>query len=148
MEKSWMNDSLHSLVCLYHSADVLQVTWQRLYEDNSIENLATYSKRFGEQVNDPYQERIIFTEASLHSTSITVRNLTWADESCYVCSFNAYPEGSKRHQTCLKVQGRITTLLFRFWWLSIISSYFLQECPKSKLRCMRPLMTLRTKTGK
>lgn len=85
--------------------DVLQVTWQRLYEDNSIENLATYSKRFGEQVNDPYQGKILFTEASLHSTSITVRNLTWADESCYVCSFNAYPGGSKRHQTCLKVQG-------------------------------------------
>uniref|UniRef100_A0A8C6WPU9 CD80-like immunoglobulin C2-set domain-containing protein n=1 Tax=Neogobius melanostomus TaxID=47308 RepID=A0A8C6WPU9_9GOBI len=73
-------------VSLYDSADVLQVTWQRLYEDNSIENLATYNKRFGEQ-------------ASLRSTSITVKNLTWTDESCYVCSFNAYPQGSKRHQT-------------------------------------------------
>ncbi|XP_055019203.1 OX-2 membrane glycoprotein-like isoform X3 [Boleophthalmus pectinirostris] len=85
--------------------DVLQVTWQRVFKDNPIENLATYSKRFGEQVNDPYKGKILFTEASLHSSSITVRNLTWADESCYVCSFNAYPSGSKRHQTCLKVQG-------------------------------------------
>uniref|UniRef100_A0A8C6UC06 Ig-like domain-containing protein n=1 Tax=Neogobius melanostomus TaxID=47308 RepID=A0A8C6UC06_9GOBI len=86
-------------VSLYDSAGVLQVTWQRLYEDNSIENLATYNKRFGEQVNNPYVGKIVFTEASLRSTSITVKNLTWTDESCYVCSFNAYPQGSKRHQT-------------------------------------------------
>uniref|UniRef100_A0A8C6UK18 Ig-like domain-containing protein n=1 Tax=Neogobius melanostomus TaxID=47308 RepID=A0A8C6UK18_9GOBI len=53
--------------------------------------------------------KIVFTEASLRSTSITVKNLTWTDESCYVCSFNAYPQGSKRHQTCLKVSN---TFLF------------------------------------
>ncbi|XP_072298105.1 uncharacterized protein [Eucyclogobius newberryi] len=85
--------------------DVLQVTWQRLFKDNSIENLATYSKRFGEQVNEPYKGKILLSEGSLQSSSITVRNVTWADESCYVCSFNAYPGGSKRHQTCLTVQG-------------------------------------------
>uniref|UniRef100_A0A3B3ZRR2 Ig-like domain-containing protein n=1 Tax=Periophthalmus magnuspinnatus TaxID=409849 RepID=A0A3B3ZRR2_9GOBI len=77
----------------FHPTDVLQVTWQRLYADNSIENLATYSKRFGEQVNDPYKGKIRFTRASLRSSSITVANLTWADESCYVCLFNAYPSG-------------------------------------------------------
>ncbi|CAL1598407.1 unnamed protein product [Knipowitschia caucasica] len=85
--------------------DVLQVTWQRLYKDNSIENLATYSKRFGEQVNDPYKGKIAFTETSLQFSSITVRNVTWEDEGCYLCSFNAYPGGSKRHKTCLKVEG-------------------------------------------
>lgn len=85
--------------------DVVQVTWQRVSEDNHIENLASYSKRFGERVNDPYRGKINFTEASLHSTTISVKNLTWADESCYVCLFNAYPSGSKRHQACLKVQG-------------------------------------------
>uniref|UniRef100_A0A3Q1GIL7 Ig-like domain-containing protein n=1 Tax=Acanthochromis polyacanthus TaxID=80966 RepID=A0A3Q1GIL7_9TELE len=84
---------------------VLQVTWQRLYADESIENLATYSKRFGEQVNDPYRRKVIFTEASLSSTSITLKNVTWEDESCYICSFNVYPDGSKRRQICLKVQG-------------------------------------------
>uniref|UniRef100_A0A8C6UEQ1 Ig-like domain-containing protein n=1 Tax=Neogobius melanostomus TaxID=47308 RepID=A0A8C6UEQ1_9GOBI len=71
--------------------------------------MATYNKRFGEQVNNPYVGKIVFTEASLRSTSITVKNLTWTDESCYVCSFNAYPQGSKRHQTCLKVNN---TFLF------------------------------------
>ncbi|XP_068446860.1 OX-2 membrane glycoprotein-like [Clinocottus analis] len=86
-------------------AGVLQVTWQRLFKEESVENLASYSKRFGEQVNDPHKGRVIFTEASLGSTSITLRNVTWADESCYICSFNKFPEGSKRKQTCLTVRG-------------------------------------------
>ncbi|KAM6892982.1 nectin-3-like [Lycodopsis pacificus] len=84
---------------------VLQVTWQKLSNEEVIENLATYSKRFGQQVNDPYRGKVIFTEASLSSTSITLRNVTWGDESCYICSFNVYPDGSKRKQTCLTVQG-------------------------------------------
>lgn len=84
---------------------VLQVTWQRLAKDEHVENLATYSKRFGQQVNEPYQGKMVFTEASLSSTVIKVKNVTWADESCYICSFNAYPDGSKRRQSCLKVKG-------------------------------------------
>lgn len=94
-------------LCVVFPTGVLQVTWQRLFKDDSIENLATYSKRFGQQVNEPYQGKVMFTEASLHSTSISLRNVTWEDESCYICSFNAYPEGSKRKQTCLKVQGKL-----------------------------------------
>ncbi|XP_011604552.2 OX-2 membrane glycoprotein-like isoform X2 [Takifugu rubripes] len=84
---------------------VLQVTWQRLAKDERVENLATYSKRFGQQVNEPYQGKMVFTEASLSSTVIKVKNVTWEDESCYICSFNAYPDGSKRRQSCLKVKG-------------------------------------------
>ncbi|XP_062417434.1 T-cell surface protein tactile-like isoform X1 [Pungitius pungitius] len=85
---------------------VLQVTWQRVFKEKFVENLATYSERFGQQVNDPHAGKVIFTEASLRSTSITLRNVTWGDESCYVCSFNVYPDGSKRQQTCLTVQGQ------------------------------------------
>lgn len=84
---------------------VLQVTWQRQYKDSSVKSLATYSTRFGQQVNEPYQDKVIFTEASLNSTSITLKNVTWEDDSCYICSFNFYPDGSKRKQTCLTVQG-------------------------------------------
>ncbi|KAM3585562.1 uncharacterized protein V6R79_020995 [Siganus canaliculatus] len=91
--------------CAANLTGVLQVTWQRLFKDESIENLATYSNRFGQQVNDPHQEKVIFTEASLNSTSITLKNVKWEDESCYICSFNVYPDGSKRKQTCLTVQG-------------------------------------------
>ncbi|CAB1327502.1 unnamed protein product [Coregonus sp. 'balchen'] len=84
---------------------VLQVTWQRLFKDDSVENLATYSKRFGAQIIDPHRGKVVFTEASLDSTSITVKNVTWADEACYICSFNVYPSGSRRKQKCLTVQG-------------------------------------------
>uniref|UniRef100_A0A674BQC3 OX-2 membrane glycoprotein-like n=1 Tax=Salmo trutta TaxID=8032 RepID=A0A674BQC3_SALTR len=86
------------------STGVLQVTWQRLFKDDSVENLATYSKRFGAQIIDPHRGKVVFTEASLNSTSITVKNVTWADEACYICSFNVYPSGSRRKQTCLTVQ--------------------------------------------
>ncbi|XP_041822312.1 OX-2 membrane glycoprotein-like [Chelmon rostratus] len=95
----------HYRCTLANPTGVLQVTWQRLFKDESIENLATYSKRFGQQVNEPYQGKVIFTEASLSSTSITLKNITWEDDSCYICSFNVYPDGSKRKQTCLTVQG-------------------------------------------
>lgn len=93
---------------------MLQVTWQRLFSDESIENLATYSKKFGQQVNEPYKGKVIFTEASLSSTSITLTNVTWGDESCYICSFNVYPDGSKRRQTCLTVEGKSLTFSSQF----------------------------------
>uniref|UniRef100_A0A8C6Q5B8 Immunoglobulin V-set domain-containing protein n=1 Tax=Nothobranchius furzeri TaxID=105023 RepID=A0A8C6Q5B8_NOTFU len=67
--------------------------------------LATFSKQFGEQVNEPYRGKLSFTEKSLNSSSITLRNVTWEDEGCYVCAFNVFPEGSKRKQFCLTVQG-------------------------------------------
>uniref|UniRef100_A0A674BRR7 Ig-like domain-containing protein n=1 Tax=Salmo trutta TaxID=8032 RepID=A0A674BRR7_SALTR len=87
------------------STGVLQVTWQRLFKDDSVENLATYSKRFGAQIIDPHRGKVVFTEASLNSSSITVKNVTWADESCYKCLFNAYPEGAISGRTCLQVKS-------------------------------------------
>ncbi|XP_035263839.1 OX-2 membrane glycoprotein-like isoform X1 [Anguilla anguilla] len=84
---------------------VSQVTWQRLLKDNTVENLATFSKRFGAKVMDPHVSRIDFMEASLNSTSIIIKNVTLADDACYICSFNVYPSGSIRKQTCLTVQG-------------------------------------------
>uniref|UniRef100_A0A8C8H4S0 Ig-like domain-containing protein n=1 Tax=Oncorhynchus tshawytscha TaxID=74940 RepID=A0A8C8H4S0_ONCTS len=85
---------------------VLQVTWQRLFKDDSVENLATYSKRFGAQIIDPHRGKVVFTEASLNSTSITVKNVTWADESCYKCLFNTFPEGAISGTTCPHVNGK------------------------------------------
>lgn len=120
---------------VYLSTGVLQVTWQRSFKDEHIENLATYSKRFGQQVNEPYQGKIVFTEASLSSTAIMVKNVTWRDESCYICSFNVYPGGSKRRQTCLRVKGKFSfissdtgkctlTSLSRIWnTLNLIPDY-------------------------
>ncbi|CAG5933216.1 unnamed protein product [Menidia menidia] len=84
---------------------VLQVTWQRIFDDKSVENLATYSRRFGQQVTELYRGKLVFTEASLNTTAITLRNVTWEDEACYICSFNVYPDGSKRNKMCLHVEG-------------------------------------------
>uniref|UniRef100_A0A667WJW9 Immunoglobulin V-set domain-containing protein n=1 Tax=Myripristis murdjan TaxID=586833 RepID=A0A667WJW9_9TELE len=67
--------------------------------------MATYSEQFGTQVNGPFQGKVVFSEASFSSTSITLKNVTWTDEACYICSFNAYPDGSKGQQICLTVQG-------------------------------------------
>ncbi|XP_076579758.1 nectin-1-like [Chaetodon auriga] len=101
----------HYTCSLLNPTGVRQVTWQRRFKDESTENLATYSNQFGQQVNEPYQGKVIFTQASLSSTSITLRNVTWEDDSCYICSFNVYPDGSKETQTCLTVQGisQVTT---------------------------------------
>lgn len=83
-----------------------QVTWQKLSKNNAVQNLASYSERFGEQVNGPFQGKISFGKATLSLSSITLKNVTWEDEGCYICSFNVFPDGSKRKQACLEVQGK------------------------------------------
>lgn len=88
---------------------VRQVTWQRSFKDESIENLATFSSRFGQEVNAAYQGKVEFTRAALNSTSIRLRSVSWEDESCYICLFNMYPDGSKRKHTCLTVTGESLT---------------------------------------
>uniref|UniRef100_A0A672FFN3 Ig-like domain-containing protein n=1 Tax=Salarias fasciatus TaxID=181472 RepID=A0A672FFN3_SALFA len=99
--------SIHPKVCVkgipYKAAP--SACLLRLFSDQSVENLATFSPRFGRQVNEPYGGKVFFTEAALNSTAITVRDVTWQDESCYVCSFNVFPDGSRGRQTCLTVQG-------------------------------------------
>uniref|UniRef100_A0AAY4AIV7 Ig-like domain-containing protein n=1 Tax=Denticeps clupeoides TaxID=299321 RepID=A0AAY4AIV7_9TELE len=70
---------------------VRQVTWQRLLPDDSLQNLATYSERFGQQI---VEAKVFLAEASLRATTIVVRNASLEDEACYICSFNSYPGGS------------------------------------------------------
>uniref|UniRef100_A0A8C9TV28 Ig-like domain-containing protein n=1 Tax=Scleropages formosus TaxID=113540 RepID=A0A8C9TV28_SCLFO len=81
-----------------------QITWQRVRKNNSIQDLATYSKMYGENVMEP---KVVFMEASLNSSSIIVRNVSVEDEACYVCTFHVYPSGSVRKQTCLTVHGTL-----------------------------------------
>ncbi|XP_061551490.1 nectin-4-like isoform X2 [Phycodurus eques] len=90
---------------LHDQKGVQQVTWQRRLRDHSVENLASYSRRFGQHVNEPYREKAVLTETSLSSASLTLKNVTWADEFCYICIFNIYPGESKRKQICLTVHG-------------------------------------------
>uniref|UniRef100_A0A3P9KH96 CD80-like immunoglobulin C2-set domain-containing protein n=1 Tax=Oryzias latipes TaxID=8090 RepID=A0A3P9KH96_ORYLA len=67
--------------------------------------MATFSHRFGQEVNAVYRGKVEFTRAALNSTAIRLRSASWEDESCYICLFHIYPEGSKRRHTCLKVTG-------------------------------------------
>uniref|UniRef100_A0A096M3P3 OX-2 membrane glycoprotein-like n=1 Tax=Poecilia formosa TaxID=48698 RepID=A0A096M3P3_POEFO len=96
---------------LANPTGVLQVTWQRGLRPESLENMATYNKPVGEQINEPFKGKVILSNSSLSSSSITLKNVTWADENCYVCSFNVYPDGSKRKQICLKVEGELVRSL-------------------------------------
>ncbi|XP_039462537.1 OX-2 membrane glycoprotein-like isoform X2 [Oreochromis aureus] len=87
---------------LLETKDVLQVTWQKISNDVQ-ENVATYSKYFGQRVNDGFTDKVEFVYTGLQNCSIVIRNVTEQDEGCYRCLFNTYPEGSFIGRTCLQV---------------------------------------------
>ncbi|KAL4656581.1 hypothetical protein GN956_G3753 [Arapaima gigas] len=90
---------------LSESRGVRQVTWLRLRSSGSVDSLASYSPHHGAAVSEQFLGRVLLTEVTLHSTSITLQNVTLEDEGCYICTFNIYPGGSTRKQTCLTVWG-------------------------------------------
>ncbi|KAK0139076.1 Nectin-4 [Merluccius polli] len=80
------------------AADIVQVSLLRRKG-----TVATYSKRFGEQIHDP---RVRWTAStSTAAPVVTIRNVTWTDDACYTCTFSVYPTGSHSRHTCLRVQG-------------------------------------------
>ncbi|XP_036418367.1 OX-2 membrane glycoprotein [Colossoma macropomum] len=90
---------------LPNAAGVKQVTWQRLGHDDSVQTMVTFSENFKQQVTDSYLDKVEVTEATLSATTIVIKNITFADEGCYICTFNVYPSGTERRKTCLTVQG-------------------------------------------
>ncbi|XP_026014689.1 OX-2 membrane glycoprotein-like [Astatotilapia calliptera] len=87
---------------LLETKDILQVTWQKISPDVQ-ENVATYSKYYGQRVNDGFTDKVEFKYTGLQNCSIVIRNVTEQDEGCYHCLFNTYPEGSFIGRTCLQV---------------------------------------------
>ncbi|XP_066858397.1 nectin-3-like isoform X2 [Anser cygnoides] len=85
------------------SLDVLQVTWQKR-NGSSFQNIATYSKTYGLRLIGSFQKKARFTRAALKASAITIQNLTFEDESCYRCIFNAFPDGSYSKDICLNIQ--------------------------------------------
>uniref|UniRef100_A0A671XCQ0 Ig-like domain-containing protein n=1 Tax=Sparus aurata TaxID=8175 RepID=A0A671XCQ0_SPAAU len=85
--------------------DVVQVTWLKVLPEGE-ETLASYTTRFGQKVNLAFKGKVGFTDAGLQSSSIFIRNVTEEDEGCYVCLFNADPEGALIGRTCLQVYGK------------------------------------------
>ncbi|XP_051982848.1 OX-2 membrane glycoprotein-like [Xyrauchen texanus] len=95
-----------SLSCtLPNASGVKQVTWQRVRADERAQTLATFSERFQKHVDEQFVGKVIFTVASFNSTSIVIKNVTFEDEACYICSFKLYPVGPKRETMCLTVKG-------------------------------------------
>ncbi|XP_026016322.1 OX-2 membrane glycoprotein-like [Astatotilapia calliptera] len=87
---------------LLDTKDVLQVTWQKISRDVET-NVATYSKYYGQRVNDGFNDKVKFKYTGLQNCSIVIRNVTEQDEGCYHCLFNTYPEGSFTGRTCFQV---------------------------------------------
>ncbi|XP_048053833.1 OX-2 membrane glycoprotein-like [Megalobrama amblycephala] len=90
---------------LPNPSGVKHVTWQRVRADQSVQILATFSERFQDNVDKEYADKVTLTRASLNSTSIEIKNTTFEDEACYICSFKVYPSGPIRKTMCLTVKG-------------------------------------------
>ncbi|CAI5638265.1 unnamed protein product [Oreochromis niloticus] len=87
---------------LLKTKDVVQVTWQKVSPDMET-NVATYSKQFGQRVNDGFTDKVKFKYIGLQNCSIVIRNVTYEDEAFYHCLFITYPEGSFTGTPCLQV---------------------------------------------
>ncbi|XP_030264968.1 uncharacterized protein LOC115576580 isoform X1 [Sparus aurata] len=87
---------------LLQSKDVVKVTWHKVLPEGE-ETLASYTSRYGQKVNPVFKDKVGFTDAGLQSSSIFIRNVTEEDEGCYLCLFNADPEGALTGKTCLQV---------------------------------------------
>ncbi|KAL7370095.1 hypothetical protein ABVT39_019134 [Epinephelus coioides] len=87
---------------LMQPKDVVQVTWQKVLPDKE-QNVATYTKYFGEKVNRDFRDKVEFKYAGLQNSSIVIRRVKEEDEGCYHCLFNTYPDGALTGSTCLQL---------------------------------------------
>ncbi|KAK7162122.1 hypothetical protein R3I94_004690 [Phoxinus phoxinus] len=95
-----------SLSCtLPFASGVKHVTWQRVRTHEHVQTLATFSEQFQDNVDEEYVGKVTLTLATFNSTSIKIKNTTFEDEACYICSFKVYPSGPKRKTLCLTVKG-------------------------------------------
>uniref|UniRef100_A0A672KVN5 Ig-like domain-containing protein n=1 Tax=Sinocyclocheilus grahami TaxID=75366 RepID=A0A672KVN5_SINGR len=86
---------------LSDASGVKQVTWQRVRDTEPVQTLATYSDLFKVHMDDQYVGKVNFTASSVDSTSIEIKNTTFEDEACYICSFKVYPLQPKRQTLCI-----------------------------------------------
>ncbi|XP_063733543.1 OX-2 membrane glycoprotein-like isoform X2 [Eleginops maclovinus] len=87
---------------LMQSKNVLQVTWQKMLPEGE-DNIATYTKQFGQTVNPGFKGKVEFKDAGLQNCSIVIKNVKDQDEGCYRCLFNTIPEGAFIGRTCLQI---------------------------------------------
>ncbi|MGH0191635.1 UNVERIFIED_CONTAM: hypothetical protein FKN15_078555 [Acipenser sinensis] len=107
-----LNKDFH-LKCSLSNGNVLQVTWKK-EKDKDVQDVATYSQRFGPNVLAPFNQRVNFSCLGLNESSITIHNVQTEDEGCYMCLFNAYPGGSITGKTCFTVFGIVEMNIKKF----------------------------------
>ncbi|XP_027012338.1 OX-2 membrane glycoprotein-like isoform X2 [Tachysurus fulvidraco] len=83
---------------------VKQVIWQQ-HRDDTLRNMVTFTERSKPQVDDAFVGKVNVVLASIQTTTIVIKNVTFADEACYVCTFSVYPSGTERETSCLTVHG-------------------------------------------
>ncbi|AGY30761.1 RF14 [Retroperitoneal fibromatosis-associated herpesvirus] len=83
-------------------AEVLTVTWQKSGRE-SPENMATFSGSHGVVVQPGFLGKANITTSNPHNSTLTLYNLTAADEGCYICLFNTFGSGAKSCRVCLDV---------------------------------------------
>lgn len=90
--------------CELPGADgVKQVIWQR--DNGNLRNMVTFTEHSKPHVEDAFVGKVNITVASLHKTTVVIKNVTFEDEACYICTFNVYPTGTKIERACLSVTG-------------------------------------------
>ncbi|TSK17765.1 Mitochondrial pyruvate carrier 2 [Bagarius yarrelli] len=67
--------------------------------------MVTFTANSKLQVDEEFVDKVNVTVASVLKTSIVIKNVSFADEACYVCTFSVYPSGTERETACLTVQG-------------------------------------------
>ncbi|XP_048835675.1 OX-2 membrane glycoprotein-like isoform X2 [Brienomyrus brachyistius] len=97
-----LGDDVNIACELTQQKNVKQVTWQRVSEQTS-ENMATYSERFGSKITESFRKNVSFMETELQQSAIVIRRVQWSDESCYKCLFNVFPDGAISGRTCLNI---------------------------------------------
>ncbi|XP_072254456.1 nectin-4-like isoform X2 [Pyxicephalus adspersus] len=90
-----------TLTCEFQGdRDVPQVSWQKK-KGKVIEDMATYSKKYGTNISKPFEGHVSITNPSSRSSSIKISKLEKDDEACYVCLFHTFPNGIITGEVCL-----------------------------------------------
>ncbi|KAK2817833.1 hypothetical protein Q7C36_021766 [Tachysurus vachellii] len=87
------------------ASGVKQVIWQQHRDDGTLRSMVTFTERSKPQVDDAFVGKVNVIVASIQTTTIVIKNVTFADEACYVCTFSVYPSGTERETSCLTVHG-------------------------------------------
>ncbi|KAG7502216.1 OX-2 membrane glycoprotein-like [Solea senegalensis] len=81
---------------------VEQVMWRKTAEQGDTTTMASYNKRDYYKIEEQFKGRVSLSK-TLGETKLTIQSVRTEDEACYTCEFHAYPDGSKRANTCLSV---------------------------------------------